>query len=223
MNARGVAYVADVLTWTQIGGFVVAALAIIIVPGPSVLFTISRGVALGWKAAVATVAGNTLGTSVHVAAVSIGVGALVARSAALFTAMKVVGAAYLIVLGVKAIRGSRGIHTAVQSAMAPKSLKRLVADGFVVGVSNPKTTLFFLAVLPQFVVRAHGHVPLQLLALGCIFLVLAFTSDSLYGLSAGGMKRWLERSPEHAGRLGVVSGLILIGLGIRVAVTGRAH
>jgi threonine/homoserine/homoserine lactone efflux protein len=185
-----------------------------------VLFVVSRGVVFGRRAAVATVIGNELGLACHVVAVALGVGAVVQRSMVVFTVMKLAGAAYLVWLGISAIRGRGGLREALVS---PDRLprRRLVRDGFLVGFTNPKTTLFFLAVLPQFVTPARGHVTLQLLILGVVFLVLAFVNDSLYGLTAGSVRRWLDRSPRRAELVGGTSGLVMIGLGVRLAVTGR--
>jgi threonine/homoserine/homoserine lactone efflux protein len=209
------------LTWHQLATFVPAAMALLVVPGPSVLFVITRGVALGRRAALATVLGNELGACVHVVAVAVGIGAIVQRSVAVFTVMKLAGAVYLVWLGVRAIRERRELRGALGVSAAARSRRRLVWDGFVVGVSNPKTTLFFLAVLPQFVRPAQGHVTLQLLTLGLTFVALAFINDGLYGIAAGSVRRWLDRSPRRADLVGGTSGVIMIGLGLRLAVTGR--
>jgi threonine/homoserine/homoserine lactone efflux protein len=204
----------------QLAAFVAASMALLVLPGPSVLFVVAQGVAYGRRAALATVFGNTAGLGVHVAAVSLGVGQVVRRSVALFTAMKLVGAAYIVVLGVRAVRHRRDLlaRLAGSGAVSPR---RLVRDGFVVGVSNPKTTLFFLAVLPQFVRSSAGHVTVQLLALGLVFMALAIVNDSLYGLAAGSVRRWLDSSPRRVAMVGGTSGLVMIGLGVRLALTGR--
>jgi threonine/homoserine/homoserine lactone efflux protein len=211
-----------VLTTSQVLSFVAAALALALIPGPSVLFVVSRGIALGRRAGLATVAGNALGTCCSVIAVAVGVGAVVQRSAVVFNVMKVAGAGYLVWLGVKAIRARASFGASISMVGSPTSTGRIVRDGFIVGVSNPKTTLFFLAVLPQFTVPSQGHVSLQLLALGCIFVAVASTTDSMYALAAGSVRRWLDRRPERGPRVGVASGVIMIGLGVRVALTGRA-
>lgn len=197
------------------------ALVLLAIPGPSVLFVVTRGVVLGRRAALATVVGNELGLACHVGAVAMGVGAVVQRSLLVFTVMKLVGAGYLVWLGIGAIRGRRGLREAVASPPDKLPRRRLVRDGFLVGFSNPKTTLFFLAVLPQFVEPARGHVTLQLLVLGAVFLVLAFVNDSLYGLAAVSVRRWLDRSPRRAELVGGAGGLVMIALGVRLAVTGR--
>jgi threonine/homoserine/homoserine lactone efflux protein len=211
-----------VLTWGQLAAFTATSMALLVLPGPSVLFVVAQGVAYGRRAALATVAGNTAGLGVHVAAVSLGVGQVVRRSLALFTVMKLVGAAYIVVLGVRALRHRRELLARLAGSGAA-SPRRLARDGFVVGVSNPKTTLFFLAVLPQFVRSSggHGHVTAQLLALGLVFMALAIVNDSLYGLAAGSVRRWLDSSPRRVAMVGGTSGLVMIGLGVRLALTGR--
>ena len=201
--------------------FAGAALALIVVPGPSVLFVIGRGVALGRRAAVLTVVGNTIGAYCQVIAVAIGLGALVERSVALYTAIKLVGAAYLVYLGIKAVRERRAVADAFDAAAVPKSPRRLVGEGFVVGITNPKVIVFFAAFLPQFVDRSAGHVPLQILVLGAIFAAIALVSDSTWGLAAGSARSWLRRSPRRMEHLGGAGGVVMIGLGLRLALTGR--
>jgi threonine/homoserine/homoserine lactone efflux protein len=208
---------------SQILAFLLSAEALLIVPGPSVLFVVSRGVAYGRRAAVATVAGNTLGCGVQVIAVAAGLGAVVATSGTVFTAMKLIGGAYLVYLGVRAWRDRRSLSAAIvaRSAVPVRSTSRLVRDGFLVGVSNPKTTLFFLAVLPQFVRPAAGHPTLQLLVLGMLFCVLALLSDSAYGVAAGTVRTWFDRSPRRLETMGGIGGLVMVALGLRLVLTGR--
>ena len=210
------------MTRSQLLAFVVATEALLIVPGPSVLFVISRGVTYGRRAAVATVAGNTAGAAVQAVAVAAGLGALVATSTAVFTAMKVVGGAYLVYLGLGASRDRRSLADALRlGAEVPvRSTRQLLRDGFVVGVSNPKTTLFFLAVLPQFVRPEAGHPSLQLLALGLLFCAQALLSDELYGLAAGTVRGWLARSPRRIEAVGGTGAMVMMGLGVRLALTG---
>lgn len=209
------------LTWSQLLTFGVAAMALLVLPGPSVLFVVAQGVAYGRRAALAVVLGNTAGLAVHVIAVALGAGQLVQRSVAVFTVMKFVGAGYIVLLGVRAIRYRRDLLARLGGRAAVATPRRLARDGFVVGVSNPKTTLFFLAVLPQFVRTGAGHATMQLLALGLVFLVLAVVNDSAYGLAAGGVRRWIDGSPRRVAMVGGTSGLVMIGLGVRLALTGR--
>src|SRR6187200_1016436 len=142
---------------------------LIILPGPSVLFVIGRALAHGRRAALTTVVGNTLGAYVLVIAVAFGIGSIVERSALVFTALKIAGAAYLIYLGVKAFRDRAALPTTLTAASPARGTLRTLGDGFAVGVSNPKTIVFFAAVLPQFVEPAQGHVVAQMLLLGMIF------------------------------------------------------
>jgi threonine/homoserine/homoserine lactone efflux protein len=123
-------------------------------------------------------------------------------------------------LGINAIRHRRSLATTLAPPRRP-SPRRLWRDGFVVGVTNPKTTLFFLAVLPQFVSPARGHASVQLLVLGVIFVVLAVVNDGLYAVAAGSVRRWVDRSPRRVQAVGGTTGVVMIGLGIRLAATGR--
>lgn len=202
--------------------FVVSAFALAVVPGPTVLFVISRGVTLGRRAALLTVLGNAAGFYVHVIAVSVGLGRLVERSAAVFSALKLAGAAYLVYLGVQAIRHRRSMSMALEAAAAPRSHRRLLREGFLVGVANPKAIIFLAAVLPQFVdPTASAPVGLQMLVLGTIFAAVAVTSDSCWALVAGTARHVLGASPRRLERLGGAGGLVMIALGARLAVTGR--
>jgi threonine/homoserine/homoserine lactone efflux protein len=201
--------------------FAVTAFALIVVPGPSVLFVISRGVALGSRAAVATVVGNAAGAYSQVVVVAVGLGAIIESSARVFTAVKLVGAAYVVYLGVQAIRHRRGLASVLDAATAPRGTRRILREGYVVGVTNPKSAVFMAAVLPQFTDPAQGHVPLQLLALGLVFVGIALVSDSIWGLSAGYARTWLGRSPQRLEALGGLGGIAMIGLGVRLALVGR--
>jgi threonine/homoserine/homoserine lactone efflux protein len=201
--------------------FSLVAFALIIVPGPSVLFVISRALAHGRRAAVTTAAGNEVGELVQVAGVAFGIGVVVERSAVVFTAIKLVGAAYLVILGVRAIRDRRSLARMLDAAAAPRRTGRIFREGFIVGISNPKTGVFFAAVLPQFVDRSAGHVPVQLLLLGLVFVLIALVSDSVWGLAAGTARAWFARSPRRLARVGGAGGLVMVGLGARLAVTGR--
>ncbi|MFY4717121.1 LysE family translocator [Streptomyces sp. LaBMicrA B280] len=202
--------------------FSVLALVLIVIPGPSVLFVVGRALAHGRRAALTTVAGNTLGAYVLVAAVALGIGPVVERSVPLFTALKLAGAAYLVHLGVKAWRQRGSLRAAFARSGPPRrGGLRTLGEGFAVGVANPKTMVFFAAVLPQFVDRAQGHVPLQMLLLGLVFNVIALVSDSVWGLVASAARDWFARSPRRLSAVGGVGGLAMIGLGVTVAVTGR--
>ena len=194
---------------------------LIVIPGPSVLFVIGRALAHGRRAALTTVVGNTLGAYVLVAAVAFGIGPIVERSVIVFTALKLAGAVYLIYLGVKAFRERDSLSTALTADSPARNPLRTLRDGFAVGVSNPKTIVFFAAVLPQFVDPIRGHIVVQMLMLGMIFNVIALVSDSLWGIVASQARDWFGRSPRRLSLVGGVGGLTMIGLGVTVAVTGR--
>jgi len=197
------------------------ALAIIAVPGPSVLFVVTRGMALGRRAALATVAGNEVGLIVQVTAVSVGLGTIVERSVVVYTVLKLAGAAYLIYLGVQAFRHRMALLAALGRTMGPVPTRRIFIDGFVVGVSSPKSILLFAAILPQFADPAAGNLSLQLFLLGMICVLIALISDSTWALLAGIARGWLARSPRRLAAIGGGSGAVMVGLGLQVAFTGR--
>ncbi|MGW2666609.1 LysE family translocator [Streptomyces sp. NPDC001272] len=202
--------------------FAAMSLLLIVIPGPSVLFVIGRALAQGRRAALTTVAGNTLGAYVLVVSVALGVGSVVERSVLVFTALKLVGAAYLVYLGVKAVRRRGSLHAALaEAAPVAHGGLRTLGEGFVVGVANPKTIVFFAAVLPQFVDRERGGVVAQMLVLGLVFNLIAIVSDSVWGLVAATTRGWLARSPRRLSLVGGAGGLTMIGLGVAVAATGR--
>jgi threonine/homoserine/homoserine lactone efflux protein len=201
--------------------FVVIAFVLILVPGPSVLFVVTRSLTLGRAAGVATVAGNTAGVYVQVIAVAFGLGALVQESITAYTVIKFAGAAYLIYIGVQTFRHRRSLAAALDSPVEPKLLRRILTDGFVVGLFNPKVIVFFMAVLPQFVDRGGGSVTLQLLTLGAIFCGIALLCDSMWVLLAGVARAWLVASPGRLAAIGGAGGLTIVGLGAGLAVSGR--
>ena len=196
---------------------------LIAVPGPSVLFTISRALTVGRRAALLTVVGNELGLCVQVAAVAFGLGAVVERSAQVITVIKLVGAVYLVFLGVQAIRHRRSMAEALAAKVVPVRPWRAIRDGFVVGAANPKTIVFFVVVLPEFTSAAPGHlpVPVQLLILGALFPAIALVLDSGWAAVAGTARQWLVASPRRLALIGGTGGLVMIGLGVSIAATGR--
>jgi threonine/homoserine/homoserine lactone efflux protein len=199
--------------------FALAAVILIAVPGPSVLFVIGRSLALGWKGGVLTVLGNAAGQLVQVAAVALGVGIVVAQSVILFSAVKLAGAAYLVYLGIKAIRHRRDHLSTERPPVDPRPL-RLVAEGLAVGATNPKSVVFFVAVLPQFVDYPSGAIPFQLALLGMVFLLIALLSDSLWAIAAGSARQWFARSPRRISAMEATGGALMIGLGGTLALTG---
>ena len=206
---------------SQLLTFALTAFVIILIPGPSVLFTVSRAIVLGRVAGVATVAGNTIGAFTQVLAVAFGIGPLIERSIVVFTVLKLAGCGYLIFLGVQAIRHRHSLAEALGSKVEQKTVARIVADGFTVGVTNPKVIVFFSAILPQFVDRQAGDVPGQIVVLGAIFAGVALLSDSVWALAAGTVRAWLSRSPRQLALLGGAGGLAMIAIGTRLAFTGR--
>ena len=205
----------------QLAAFAVASFVLIVIPGPGVLFVIGRALAHGRAVALASVAGHAAGNWVVAVCVALGVGTIVERSADVFTAIRLAGAAYLIWLGVQAFRRRHALADVLTEAAAPRGGVQAVREGFVVGVTNPKAVILFAAVLPQFVNRAAGHVPVQMLLLSVISIVIGLASDSCWGLAASSVRAWFARSPRRLSLVGGVGGLAIIGLGVTLAVTGR--
>ena len=201
--------------------FCALSLVVIAIPGPSVLFVVGRALAHGRRTALASVLGNELGELALACLVALGLGPIVERSALVLTVMKMAGAAYLIFLGVRAILQRRAHDLAADVGQRPRGGLRSVADGFLVGVANPKTAVFFIAILPEFVSQSGGHVAAQMLALGVVFVLIAAVSDSAWSLAASAARAWLGRSPRRLELIGGAGGLAMIGLGITIAVTGR--
>ena len=208
----------------QILTFGLAALIIIVIPGPSVVFTIGRALAYGRSVALATVVGNTLGLVTIVALVALGLGVVVEESIVVFTVLKLAGAAYLVWLGFEAIRRRREFLTADAAdalGSTPMTWPRAVRQGYVVGASNPKGYMMLAAVLPQFVDRGEGHIQLQMLLLGLLATTIGLLSDSVWALIASQLRLWFNRSPKRGEAMGTVGGVSMIGLGVGLAVTGE--
>ncbi|GAB3207972.1 LysE family translocator [Nocardia tengchongensis] len=205
----------------RILAFAAMSFLLIVIPGPSVLFVVGRALAAGRRVALLTVVGNTLGAYVLVIAVALGIGSIVERSVFAFTALKLVGAAYLVFLGIQAVLHRNSLRAELAVDAAPHGTLRTLRDGFVVGVANPKTTVFFAAVLPQFVDPQQGHAIPQMLLLGLIFNIVAVACDSTWGMAAAAARTWFADSPKRLAAIGGAGGLAMIGLGVTVAVTGR--
>lgn len=201
--------------------FLVTVYILILIPGPSVLFVVSRGVALGRRAALTTVLGNETGFTLQLTLVAIGVGSLVARSDAVFNALRLIGAGYLVFLGVRKILERKSLAQFGSAAATPRSLGRIYREGFYVGATNPKGLVIFTVVLPQFVDRSQGHVTAQLAVLGLICIVIAGLSDAIWAFASGTAREWLGSSPRRLERLTAGGGAALIGLGLGLAITGR--
>jgi threonine/homoserine/homoserine lactone efflux protein len=211
-----------VVSAAQLLAFGVAALVIIAIPGPSVLFVVGRALSYGRSVALLSVLGNSLGLLAAMALVSLGLGAVVAESIVVFTAIKLAGAAYLVWLGVQAFRHRRGLHVdADERRRVPMRPLPAVRQGFLVGVTNPKAFVMFAAVLPQFVDRDRGHVTAQLLVLGSLAFVIGLACDSLWALTASRLRDWFNASADRGRTLGAVGGASMITLGVGLALTGR--
>ena len=197
------------------------SLVLVLIPGPSVMFVVSRAVALGRKAALITVAGNAVGIYIQVLLVAAGLGVVVERSVAVFTAVKLFGAAYLVWLGVQAIRHRRPHASLSQTGPVTAQQRSLFIDGVVVGVANPKAIVFFAAILPQFVEPGGAPAVVQMGTLGMVFVLVALISDGAWGLAAGTARDWFARSPRRMERMSATGGAVMIGLGLRLALSGR--
>jgi threonine/homoserine/homoserine lactone efflux protein len=195
--------------------YCIAAMIIILAPGPSVLFVIARAIAWGRATAVATVAGNVMGAFALSVVVAVGLGPILQRSDLAFISVQVLGGCYLIYLGISAIKHSQ-IHAsdmANQGDIRPSKWKSM-REGFWVGALNPKGIVFFAAILPQFVDRKAGNITSQLILMGAIFAVLAFFSDGSWGILAGTIRNWLATELRRLVRMRMAGGIVMITLGL---------
>jgi threonine/homoserine/homoserine lactone efflux protein len=209
-----------VISAGQFAGFAAAAVVLIVIPGPGVLFVVGRALAHGRRTALASVAGHSSGNYVLAVCVAFGIGAIVERSAAFFTAIRLAGAVYLVWLGIVAFRRRGSLARVLTEAAEPRGGVQSVREGFLVGVTNPKGVILFAAVLPQFVNRAAGHVTAQMLILSTVAVLIGMASDVCYGMAASTVRSWFARSPRRLGLVGGIGGLAMIGLGVTLAVTG---
>jgi threonine/homoserine/homoserine lactone efflux protein len=207
-------------TSSQWIAFLIASILFIQVPGPSLLFTIGRALTVGRREALLSVVGNALGLVVQVCFVALGLGAIVAASAAAYTVLKLAGAAYVVWLGITAIRHRAEARVALENPRTPAASGHAVRTGFIVGVTNPKTIVFFAAFLPQFTSES-GPAALQLamLALGVVFGALAVCSDSLWALGAGKARDWFASKPDRLDKLSATGGGMMIALGFTLAAS----
>lgn len=199
------------------------ALLLVIVPGPSVLFAVTRAITIGRREALLTVAGNAFGVYLQVAAVAFGLGSLVAKSSAVFTVVKLLGALYLVYLGIQAVRHRADLVETftAEATVVGRGTVAMLRDGLVVGFANPKSIVFLAALLPQFVTLERGWVPEQMLVLGVCIPVFGLVFDSTRALAAGAARTWFTRSPRRLAAVGGAGGLAMIGLGTTLALTGR--
>jgi threonine/homoserine/homoserine lactone efflux protein len=197
--------------------FLATGLALLVVPGPAVLYVVTRSIEMGRAGGIASVAGITTGTVVHVSLAAAGVSSLILASTAAFDAVKYVGAAYLVFLGLRRLL-TRGVEEEIARETPPRTRQRAYRDGVVVNLTNPKTIVFIFAFVPQFVDTGAGHVWLQVLVLGLSFAALGFASDSLYAVAAGSVADRLRNSPAIARFERWFGGGVLVGLGVAAAV-----
>ena len=212
--------VSIVINGGQFATFVVASMAIIIVPGPSVLFTLARGVAWGRSVAVLTVLGNSIGTLLMSVIVAVGLGPFLSHSKVFAITLQVVGGLYLLWLGIDALRHRHQHAQAMTQREAERPVNlSIVRQGFIVGILNPKSLVFFAAVFPHFVDRTKGNETLQLLIFGGLFTVMAFCSDSTWGIIAGAAREWLSGSPTRLVVLRTIGACVMMTLGAIILVT----
>jgi len=207
----------------QLLGFGLAALVLIVIPGPSVVFVVGRAVSYGQRVALASVLGNTAGLFVVMSLVCLGLGAVVAESQLVFTAIKLAGAAFLVWLGLQALRHRHRMGFGAPGGSSPVAGWRALRQGFVVGVSNPKGFMIFAAMLPPFVDRSAGApgVPVQMFALGTLAVLIGLLCDSVWALAAGRARDWFVASEGRGSALGAIGGTSMIGLGVGMALTGH--
>lgn len=195
--------------------YLVAATLIVLAPGPSVLFTIARAISWGRAAALASVLGNVLGEFLLAAVVAVGLGPVLQRSHPLYLAIQWFGAVYLVHLGIDAIRQRRAHADSMTDVSGGRpAILTTIKQGFTVGALNPKSLVFFAAILPEFADRPKGHFTEQLLLLGAIFCLLALFFDGVWGVVAGSIREWLSSDIKKLERLRLGGGVIMVGLGL---------
>ena len=198
--------------------FAAAASVLVIIPGPNHVYIVTRAIGQGRGAGLASAFGVETGTLVHIAAAAAGLSAVVASSALAFDVVKYLGAAYLVYLGIAALRSREALD--LDAAQGRRPLRRVYADGVVVNVLNPKVALFFLSFLPQFIDPARGSVATQVVALGLVLIAIGLTSNIAYALAADALGAWLRRRPGFARGQRYVTGGIYLTLGAVAALTG---
>jgi threonine/homoserine/homoserine lactone efflux protein len=208
-------------TWPLFSAFLVASFVLAITPGPGVLYIVARSVSQGRASGLASVAGVALGNFGNALAASVGLAALFAVSSLAFTTVKYAGAAYLIYLGIQAMRASKSTASDASSEVIKTlDLRRIFRDGFIVALLNPKTTIFFAAFLPQFI-NPQGSVAAQSIALGAIFVVIAAFTDSMYAFAASRIAPVFKRA-KNASTVGrYASGFTYIGMGLLAAFSSQ--
>ncbi|WP_432257710.1 LysE family translocator [Cupriavidus sp. TMH.W2] len=205
--------------WPLLTAFVLASLALAITPGPAVVYIVTRTLAQGRQAGLASIGAVALGNLGNAIGASLGLAVLFSVSALAFTVVKYAGAAYLIWLGIRALRGGQAASGGDTPEAAPRSLRQVVRDGFVVALLNPKTTIFFAAFLPQFMNPA-GSALTQSLALGVAFVLIAATTDACYVMAAAAVMPALRRAGRARAFGRYLTGAAFIGLGVFTATSG---
>jgi threonine/homoserine/homoserine lactone efflux protein len=198
--------------------FILAALALLLMPGPAVLYIIARSVDQGRTAGLVSVVGVGLGSMVHVAAAALGLSALLVQSAVAFRIVKYLGAAYLVYLGIRRLLGKDDVTP--ESGNADRPMQRVFVQGIWVNILNPKTALFFFAFLPQFVNVGGVSVGLQILFLGTLLVTMGIITDGAYALAAGTLAGWLKERPRVVAAQRYFAGGIFISLGLAAALSG---
>lgn len=206
-------------SWEALAAFAVASFIIIAIPGPSVLFVVGRSLSSGRRSGLLSVLGNELGALPLVAAVAFGVGTVVAQSVLLFTLVKLAGAAYLAFLGIQAIRHRQDLAGMRAPGQLPASPWTSLRQGFTVGVTNPKTIVFFVAALPQFVDIHAGNAATQMMVLGAAFTIIAFACDSIWALAAGTAREWFATSARRLAAIRTAGGAMMLALAGALALT----
>jgi threonine/homoserine/homoserine lactone efflux protein len=200
--------------------FMIAAVSLLLIPGPAVLYIVTRSIHQGRRAGIVSVLGIHVGTAFHVLAAVLGLSAILLSSALAFDIVKYLGAAYLIFLGIRTLMTREQAMS--EKKVEESSLRSIFSQGVIVNVLNPKTALFFFAFLPQFVDSTRGAVSIQMLILGCVFMGLGMITDSSYAMLAGTFGQWLKNSVLFARVQRYVAGTIYIGLGVTTALTGNS-
>lgn len=207
--------------FTHAGLFIGAALALLMTPGPAVLYIVTRSVGQGCRAGLVSVGGICTGTLVHVAAAALGLSALMVSSAVAFSTVRWLGALYLIGLGVQTLRND---HASVDVGDDQSDdLRAVFTQGVIVNVLNPHTALFVFAFLPQFVNRSSGHLPIQMMTLGLVYVLLSAITDSGWAIASGSAGNWIKAHPRFARNQRYVTGGVLIGLGATAALAGSGR
>ncbi|MFZ4802999.1 MAG: LysE family translocator [Chlorobium sp.] len=209
------------LNFDRLPLFMFASIVLLLTPGPAVLYIIARSIDQGRMAGMVSVISVEVGNFFHAVAAALGLSALLFSSSTAFSVVKYLGAAYLVYLGLAKLLTSSAGTASQQTRVEPQSLRRIFSQGVTVAVLNPKTALFFLAFLPQFVDRTKGQVGLQLFSLGCLFVLMAIISDGMYALLASSAGQWLKTRRQVWMAERYVAGLIYIGLGITAALSDR--